>query len=191
MGQGLLAAFAMGTLSDGKGHLLRELPSGVGFVDVGLILGNVLHLVELKVLRGGSFSGVSQLTQYMRTEQRRQGWLVVFDARTQDKQGPLPAKIDTADGTVRVLVININPAAPHKVRHRSRARRDICHRETKQCFWGALVKKDASVGNEEDSLSELLRDMFITILLLNRRNRRQRRDDCPCEQNSRHAIGKN
>jgi hypothetical protein len=29
------------------------------------------------------------------------------------------------------------------------------------------VKKDASVGNEEDSLSELLRDMFITILLLN------------------------
>jgi hypothetical protein len=118
VGQGLLAAFAMGTLSDGKGHLLRELPSGVGFVDVGLILGNVLHLVELKVLRGGSFSGVSQLTQYMRTEQRRQGWLVVFDARTQDKQGPLPAKIDTADGTVRVLVININPAAPHKVRHR-------------------------------------------------------------------------
>jgi hypothetical protein len=117
VGQGLLAAFVMGTLSNGKGHLLREMGSGVGFVDVAIILGSVLHLVELKVLLSGGFSGVAQLTEYMRTEQRRQGWLVVFDARRNDKQEPLPPKVDTKDGTVRILVININPVAPSKLKH--------------------------------------------------------------------------
>ena len=115
MSQGLLVSLIMGVLSDGRGHLLRELASGVGFVDMAIILGSVLHLVELKVLQRGTFSGVSQLRQYMRTEKRRQGWLVVFDARRQDKQEPLPLSTHTRDGTIRILVININPPAPSKL----------------------------------------------------------------------------
>jgi len=117
LGGGLLAAFIMGTLSNGRGHFLRELTSGIGFVDVAIILGSALHLVELKVLQHGSYTGVSQLSQYMRTERRRQGWLIVFDARRPDKQQALPPKVDTHDGTVRILTININPMAPSKLKH--------------------------------------------------------------------------
>jgi hypothetical protein len=117
LGGGLLAAFIVGTLSNRKGHFLREIASGIGFVDVAIILGTALHLVELKVLQHGSYTGVSQLSQYMRTEGRRQGWLVVFDARRSDKQEALPPKVDTHDGTVRILTININPVAPSKLRH--------------------------------------------------------------------------
>ena len=54
VGQGLLAAFIMGVLSNAGGHLLRELASGVGFIDVTVILGSVLHLIELKVLQRGA-----------------------------------------------------------------------------------------------------------------------------------------
>jgi hypothetical protein len=118
LGGALLAAFIMGTLFDSKGHFLRELTSGVGFVDVAIVLGSVLHLVELKVLRSGDFSGVAQLTEYMRTEQRRQGWLVIFDARTNDQQEVIPPKVDTKYGIVRILVININPIAPSKLKKR-------------------------------------------------------------------------
>ncbi len=118
LGGALLAAFIMGTLHDSKGHFLREVASGVGFVDVAIILGSVKHLVELKVLRNGDFSGVAQLTAYMQTEQRRQGWLVIFDARTNDQQGAIPPKVDTKFGIVRILVININPIAPSKLKQR-------------------------------------------------------------------------
>lgn len=115
LGQGLLAQFILGALSNTKGHLLREVASGVGFVDVAIILARVLHLIELKVLQRGSFTGAAQLTQYMQTEQRRCGWLVVFDARRHERQVPLPQKINTAQGIVWILVININPVAPSRL----------------------------------------------------------------------------
>ena len=77
--QALLALFAVGALRN-KAIVLRELRSGVGYVDLALIRSGVLHLLELKILRN-SFRGAAQLQSYMETEQRREGWLVVFDAR--------------------------------------------------------------------------------------------------------------
>jgi hypothetical protein len=114
--QGLLSVFVMRVLADGGGQLLRELASGVGFVDVVVMFGAVPHLVEMKILRG-TFSGVAQLQAYMKTEKRTQGWLVVFDARAHGRRPSLPAVIRTKAGTVNVVVIDVNPLAPS--RHKS------------------------------------------------------------------------
>lgn len=113
--QGMLSLFAMGVLLNGRGNVLRELVSGVGFVDVVVMFGSVPHLVELKVIRG-AFTGVAQLAAYMATEGRREGWLVLFDARRSDKRGALSEKIDVPAGTIRVVVVDINPIPPSRLR---------------------------------------------------------------------------
>jgi len=111
--QGMLSLFAMGVLSNGRGNLLRELASGIGFVDLVVMFGCVPHLVEMKVLRG-AFTGVAQLAVYMVTEKRREGWLVVFDARRSDRRAALPERIDTSAGAVRVVAVDINPIPPSR-----------------------------------------------------------------------------
>ena len=45
-----------------------------------IMLATVKHLVEMKVLRG-KFTGPAQLASYMVDEDRREGWLVILDAR--------------------------------------------------------------------------------------------------------------
>jgi hypothetical protein len=114
--QGLLAVFVQKVLWNGGGFVLREMASGVGFVDVAIIFASAVHLVEMKVLKSGKLVGVSQLTSYMRTENRKQGWLVVFDARALKDRIELPSVISTDDGVVRLIVVDINPVAPSKVK---------------------------------------------------------------------------
>jgi hypothetical protein len=111
IGQALLAVFARGVLGN-SGFVLREIHSGVGFVDIGLSFNGILHLVELKMLRG-ELVGAEQLATYMRTEQRAVGWLVLFDARTGRRKGPLPTVIGTSAGRIRIVSIEVNPEAPH------------------------------------------------------------------------------
>lgn len=111
--QGLLSVFVMKVVADGGGQLLRELASGVGFVDVVVMFGAVPHLVEMKILRG-TFTGVAQLQAYMKTEKRTHGWLVVFDARAHGKRPALPTVIPTKAGTIRVVVIDVNPLPPSR-----------------------------------------------------------------------------
>lgn len=113
LAQGLLAVFLMRVLSDGGGQLLRELGSGVGFIDFAVLFGSVPHLIEMKILRG-TFSGLAQLQTYMRTERRSEGWLVVFETRAHDRRTDLPDAIRTTNGVVRVVVIDVNPLAPSK-----------------------------------------------------------------------------
>ena len=113
--QGMLSLFAMGVLSNGRGNLLRELASGIGFVDLVVMFGCVPHLVELKVLQG-ALTGVAQLATYMATENRQEGWLVVFDARPSERRSTLPATIQTSAGAVRVVAVDINPIAPSRLR---------------------------------------------------------------------------
>ncbi len=113
--QGMLSLFAIGVLLNGRGNVLRELVSGVGFVDVVVMFGSVPHLVELKVIRG-AFTGVAQLAAYMATEGRREGWLVLFDARPSNKRSALSEKIDVPAGTIRVVVVDINPIPPSRLR---------------------------------------------------------------------------
>jgi hypothetical protein len=110
--QALLAVFVKGVIGN-RGVVLREVASGVGFVDVGILLSRIMHLVELKVIRG-SLKGASQLRQYMRTEGRRRGWLVVMDARRRDRRTPIQTRLATPGGTIDTIVVEINPEAPSK-----------------------------------------------------------------------------
>ena len=108
--QVLLAAFAKGVIGN-DGFVLREFGSGIWFVDVGVSFGSVLHLIELKVLKAGKFTGASQLATYMETEERKKGWLVIIDARKR-QSATIPAKVRTSTGSIAVIVVNVNPAPP-------------------------------------------------------------------------------
>ena len=114
VGQGLLAVFLRGVLSE-TGLVLREVASGIGYVDIVVLISRTPHLIEMKILRH-RFAGVSQIATYMRTEGRQEGWLVVFDARPPDGQGDLPDAISVPEGLVRVVAIAINPRAPSRSR---------------------------------------------------------------------------
>jgi hypothetical protein len=112
--QSLLAtALKMFFRNRGSGLEFREFASGVGFVDVGVVLSHVLHIVELKILIK-SFQGPGQLQQYMKSEDRREGWLMVLDSRQESLKTDLPATIRTKQGVIKILRIDINPTAPSK-----------------------------------------------------------------------------
>jgi len=111
--QGLLAVFAKGVLG-GNGVVLREIASGIGFVDVGVLFGKVLHLIELKILKG-KFTGAGQLATYMRTEGRREGWLLLVDVRAKRQGQDIPATINVPPGKIRTVVVSVNPPPPHLV----------------------------------------------------------------------------
>jgi hypothetical protein len=112
--QSLLAtALRMFFRDRGYGLEFREFASGVGFVDIGVVLSHVLHLIELKVLVK-SFQGPAQLEQYMLSEGRREGWLIVLDTRPEKLKTSLPAIIRAKRGDIKVLTIDINPTAPSK-----------------------------------------------------------------------------
>lgn len=111
--QGMLTQFLQGVLSNAPGRLFRELPSGIGFVDLVVMLGTVPHLVELKIQKS-KFTGPAQLEDYMMKENRKEGWLVVFDARPDSKKTPVPNVIRTRSGVIRVVVVDINPTPPSR-----------------------------------------------------------------------------
>lgn len=114
VGQTLFAVFTRGALGS-NGLLIRELQSGIGFVDFAIILSRVLHLIEIKVLTR-RFEGVSQLAQYMKNETRRNGWLLVLDARPPNQRSVVvPSKLVLPEGVVRVFTIDINPMAPSRL----------------------------------------------------------------------------
>ena len=85
--------------------------SGVGFVDFGVVLSNVLRVVELKVLVKKS-QGPAQLLQFMKQEHRSEGWLIVIDSRPANLKTPIPNVIPTGQGPIKIPTIDINPLAP-------------------------------------------------------------------------------
>jgi hypothetical protein len=111
--QTLLTQFIMGGLSRRSGHLFREVASGVGFVDIAVMFGATTHLLELKV-QTGQFTGPAQLESYMVNENRKTGWLVVFDARSTNVRSDIPKRLKRNDRTISVVVIDINPIAPSR-----------------------------------------------------------------------------
>jgi len=113
IGQTLFAVFARGALGN-NGLLIRELLSGVGFVDFAIILSKVQHLIEVKILTR-DFKGVSQLAHYMKNERRRNGWLLVLDARMpSQRKVAIQSKLLLPEGLIRVFPIDINPIAPSR-----------------------------------------------------------------------------
>ncbi|MEO1019271.1 MAG: hypothetical protein AAFY56_16505 [Pseudomonadota bacterium] len=113
IGQTLIAMFIRGVLN-GKGLAFREVGSGIGFVDIVVLLSTTPHLIELKMLKG-KMTGASQIQTYMRTEGRNTGWLVLFDARpSHARTEEIPSHIDVLEGRIIVLTIDINPTPPSK-----------------------------------------------------------------------------
>jgi len=110
--QALFATFSRAILAS-RGYTLREFASGVGFVDVGVIVSRSLHIVEFKILKA-HFTGPAQVAAYMRNEGRRRAHLVVIDARPPDKKKPIPARVATSAGEVIVRAIDINPLPPSR-----------------------------------------------------------------------------
>jgi len=113
-GQGLLEVFLQGVLHNRPGFSVREMSSGVGWVDVVLVLASTPHLMELKMLRGSGTPGVKQLGTYMANEGRGEGWLVLFDTRDPSRRTDIPSTITVPEGTVRVVVIDLNPIPPSR-----------------------------------------------------------------------------
>lgn len=62
IGQALFATFARGVLRN-RGLVFREMSSGIGFVDIAIILGSTLHLIEMKLIR----TQVTGITSLLRT----------------------------------------------------------------------------------------------------------------------------
>lgn len=112
--QALFSTYVMGSISNRGGEVLRELPSGTGFVDIVVRLGSVAHLVELKILRGQQLTGPSQLEAYMKSERRQVGWLLVFDVRKPSRKKAVPTRVQTPAGMVNVVCVDVNPTAPSR-----------------------------------------------------------------------------
>lgn len=110
--QALLAVGLKGLL-DGRGLILRELASGVGYVDVAVILSRTLHLIEVKIL-SREFTGIEQLDAYMTSEGRSVGWLMVMDARKPSKKAAIPERVSVPSGVINVITVDIHPIAPSK-----------------------------------------------------------------------------
>jgi hypothetical protein len=89
--------------------------SGIGFVDVLVTFSSgLVHVVEFKMLKGQDIPGPAQLATYMNHRRRREGWLVFFDARKPIARRPVPAILKRTSGTIRTLLIEINPIPPNK-----------------------------------------------------------------------------
>jgi hypothetical protein len=114
LGQELLGVFARTKLA-ARGSAIREAVSGIGFVDVLLTFSSgLLHVVELKMLKGKDIPGPAQLETYMNHKKRPEGWLVFFDARKPIMRRAVPTIFKRASGTIRTLLIEINPVPPSK-----------------------------------------------------------------------------
>jgi hypothetical protein len=113
-GQGLLGVFLQGVLDGRPGLAVREMASGVGWIDVLLVLASTPHLLELKMLRGSGTPGVRQLGTYMANERRGEGWLVLFDTRNPSRRTGVPETITIPAGTVQVVVVDVNPTPPSR-----------------------------------------------------------------------------
>lgn len=110
--QGLLAIYCKGVIGR-NGYVLREVLSGVGYVDLVVILARTMHLVEMKVI-GNQLKGVVQLEDYMRKENRRKGYLVLIDTVGSRRKTKIPDTIPTLSGKITIIRIDINPLAPSK-----------------------------------------------------------------------------
>jgi len=113
IGQGLFVMFAEGTLRE-RGLTFREVLSGAGFVDFVVLLPRTPHLIELKIMRE-HYEGATQLGTYMEKESRKEGWLVLFDARTHLNRTSIPLETQVRSGVINNVVVDINPVSPSRI----------------------------------------------------------------------------
>jgi hypothetical protein len=97
-----------------RGLTFREVLSGAGFVDFVVLLSRTPHLIELKIMRE-HYEGAAQLGTYMEKESRKEGWLVLFDARTHLNRTSIPLKTQVRGGVINNVVVDINPVSPSRI----------------------------------------------------------------------------
>lgn len=112
--QGLLTAFLYPEMQRRAGFVLREVRSGIGYIDLMAVFGQARrHLVELKVLTRDRVTGLQQLGRYLATEDLPQGWLFMLDARESSGRAEIrDGTVEVAGRTIHRLVVDINPPAP-------------------------------------------------------------------------------
>lgn len=111
----MLAVFARAKLAK-RGAVIREAKSGIGFVDVLITFSSGLfHVIELKILKSNTLPGPAQLSTYMKQKSRNEGWLIFFDVRSPKNRSDVPTKLNRSCGTIRTVLIDINPIAPSKL----------------------------------------------------------------------------
>lgn len=116
LGQELFGVFARTRLAE-RGSAMREVASGIGFVDVLVTFSSgLVHVIELKMLKGKDIPGPAQLETYMTHKRRREGWLIFFDARKPSLRKPVPKTVKSGSATIRTLLIEINPIPPSRQR---------------------------------------------------------------------------
>jgi hypothetical protein len=94
---------------------MREVQAGVGFVDVLVTFSSgLVHIVEMKILRTKDIPGPAQVGTYMNHRGRREGWLLFFDARRLNAKDPVPTVFKRSSGTIRTIVVDINPIPPSR-----------------------------------------------------------------------------
>jgi hypothetical protein len=105
-------------IRDRSGFTLKEVHTGIGYVDVMAVFGrSKRYIVELKIRTGPRFNGSAQLKSYLASHRLTHGWLVLFDSRTGPKE--LAGETLVVDGrTIDVVSVDINPVPPSTIGRR-------------------------------------------------------------------------
>jgi hypothetical protein len=96
----ILMAFLQRVVNGG-GQIIREMAAGTGRLDLCLTYENRKYPIELKIRHGAKYleEGIEQTARYMDACGCSEGWLVVFDHRTEVKwEDKIYTKKETVDG---------------------------------------------------------------------------------------------
>jgi Holliday junction resolvase len=68
---------------NGGGHILRDMAAGTGRLDLGVVYGDRVYPIEIKLWKGEKYyqDGLEQTARYIDVFGCKEGWLVVFDQR--------------------------------------------------------------------------------------------------------------
>lgn len=119
-GQFLLTAWLYRFVKDGNGDLRYEIPTGLGRMDILLLYKGKRYIIETKVNRQEDIStviqdGVTQVAKkYLSTESADNGYLVIYDTKTEVGVDCEPKNHRYGDKTVTEFTIGIGrPANLH------------------------------------------------------------------------------
>jgi PD-(D/E)XK nuclease superfamily len=116
LAQEILGVFMSAKLA-GRGAAIREPVSGIGFIDMVVMLSSgLIHVLELKILKTKVPQGHAQLLTYMNHKKRKEGWLVLFDTRAAENRNIVAPITKHSGRTIRTILIDINPAPPSKLK---------------------------------------------------------------------------
>lgn len=101
------------------GETRREVVSGGGLIDILIATGEP---VEAKLWNGAEYyaAGVEELREYMRTENERVGYYVVFDTLADNPNLPEHAELEVPEGRIIVMAVRMSPGPPSKRRRSKR-----------------------------------------------------------------------